>query len=74
MATANGHQAMVDALQRGARPVVVRATETVLEETKSFFEVQVCFEIRVGEIIRPVHLLRVFLLTVLESNFPGDPL
>ena len=24
--------------------------------------------------IRPVHLLRVFLLRVLESNFPGDPL
>ena len=25
-------------------------------------------------IIRPVHLLRVSLLKVLESNFPGDPL
>ena len=25
-------------------------------------------------IIRPVHLLRVFLLRVLESNFPGDSL
>ena len=25
-------------------------------------------------LIRPVHLLRVFLLRVLESNFPGDPL
>ena len=25
-------------------------------------------------IIRPVHLLRVFLLKVLESNFPGDSL
>ena len=24
--------------------------------------------------LRPVHLLRVFLLRVLESNFPGDPL
>ena len=24
--------------------------------------------------IRPVHLLRGFLLRVLESNFPGDPL
>ena len=24
--------------------------------------------------IRPVHLLRVFLLRVLESNFPGDSL
>ena len=24
--------------------------------------------------VRPVHLLRVFLLRVLESNFPGDPL
>ena len=24
--------------------------------------------------IRPVHLLRVVLLRVLESNFPGDPL
>ena len=24
--------------------------------------------------IRPVHLLCVFLLRVLESNFPGDPL
>ena len=24
--------------------------------------------------IRPVHLLRVSLLRVLESNFPGDPL
>ena len=23
--------------------------------------------------LRPVHLLRVFLLRVLESNFPGDP-
>ena len=25
-------------------------------------------------VIRPVHLLRVFLLRILESNFPGDPL
>ena len=25
-------------------------------------------------VVRPVHLLRVFLLRVLESNFPGDPL
>ena len=25
-------------------------------------------------LIRPVHLLRVSLLRVLESNFPGDPL
>ena len=24
--------------------------------------------------LRPVHLLRVFLLRVLESNFPGDSL
>ena len=24
--------------------------------------------------VRPVHLLRIFLLRVLESNFPGDPL
>ena len=24
--------------------------------------------------VRPVHLLRVFLLRVLESKFPGDPL
>ena len=24
--------------------------------------------------VRPVHLLRVFLLRVLESNFPGDSL
>ena len=28
----------------------------------------------VAETVRPVHLLRVFLLRVLESNFPGDPL
>ena len=27
-----------------------------------------------GGRIRPVHLLRVVLLRVLESNFPGDPL
>ena len=27
-----------------------------------------------SEALRPVHLLRVFLLRVLESNFPGDPL
>ena len=27
-----------------------------------------------SDTIRPVHLLRVFLLRVLESNFPGDPL
>ena len=25
-------------------------------------------------LVRPVHLLRVSLLRVLESNFPGDPL
>ena len=29
---------------------------------------------RVYVYVRPVHLLRVFLLRVLESNFPGDPL
>ena len=28
----------------------------------------------VGDLVRPVHLLRVFLLSVLESNFPGDSL
>ena len=27
-----------------------------------------------GSGVRPVHLLRVFLLRVLESNFAGDPL
>ena len=27
-----------------------------------------------GPLLRPVHLLRVSLLGVLESNFPGDPL
>ena len=27
-----------------------------------------------GMHLRPVHLLRAFLLRVLESNFPGDPL
>ena len=26
------------------------------------------------DVVRPVHLLRVSLLRVLESNFPGDPL
>ena len=29
---------------------------------------------RARRLVRPVHLLRVFLLRVLESNFPGDPL
>ena len=28
----------------------------------------------ITERLRPVHLLRVFLLRVLESNFPGDSL
>ena len=32
------------------------------------------YEARVPDELRPVHLLRVFLLRVLESNFPGDPL
>ena len=31
-------------------------------------------EARLAQALRPVHLLRVFLLRVLESNFPGDPL
>ena len=30
-------------------------------------------EVRVA-LVRPVHLLKVFLLRVPESNFPGDPL
>ena len=29
---------------------------------------------RARRLVRPVHLLRVFLLGVLESNLPGDPL
>ena len=34
--------------------------------------VAVAMAIRVTVALRPVHLLRVFLLRVLESNFPGD--
>ena len=37
----------------------------ILEETKL---------IKYIEQVRPVHLLRVVLLRVLESNFPGDAL
>ena len=36
--------------------------------------VKVSAGVRVRVRVRPVHLLRVFLLRVLESNFPGDPL
>ena len=32
------------------------------------------YRIGPGGPLRPVHLLRVFLLGVLESNFPGDSL
>ena len=34
----------------------------------------VCLSVYMYVRLRPVHLLRVFLLRVLESNFPGDPL
>ena len=47
--------------------ILVKYKSHTCDDTKRYHE---CMPTH----LRPVHLFRVFLLRVLESNFPGDPL
>ena len=56
-------------------PVVAESNDVnVLQQHVEADEVSRANTAAVSAAVRPVHLLRVFLFRVLESNFPGDPL